>query len=611
MAKITTRQPDESPLAQKKIWVNYSQAKIPINPKKLRNGGSTYPDTWTDYQTAAANIGKTATVKIGKGKEARTQQETILGVGIVLGELSGLSGMDFDHCINDGVIDPDVLQIIKTMDSYTEISPSGTGIHILFFGKCPVKGIKVEVNSKGREMYRTGRYFTVTGNVLNGYNRINERSEQAAAVYKGYFRPYRTKKKTTASRPRKGKTDVHNANTAIQAIADHNADYFIKTLKEPPRTFENQELFFNFIYTYPLDKFLGITAGGSFCCFFHDDNNPSAEIYQAPPEMGRKWLYHCHAENMTLTIKTLVEKAGDFESELDSIDFIKKALNLKITDNKWTRRQNKIIDLILDKLIRTDTLSFAALCPTADKNIRFGKDLYIKILIIAKSTIYPSKHKDTGDVLFYMSLDQITAAAGRSSKDKTLRWIKALQYHGLMQAVPDNEIPPDLLNKARRQAENQYRHIGFYRIPSLVIKRLAYVESQGKQWKANGYTIKGVSYELFYRTEGPEVANALYPQRLKGTGAIATVGSKANAKAEARHDVIHAIAMDLLQEQGYFTESQILERCASQAWGSIQVKRSLTDIANTYGLVRTKAGKALKQQFGIVSDGYPYIYIPG
>ena len=610
MAKITTRPPDVAPLAQKKIWVNYSKSKIPINPKKLRNAGSTYPDTWTDYRTAAANIGKTATVKFGKGKEARTQEETVLGVGIVLGDASGLSGMDFDHCIKDGVIDPDVLQIIKTMDSYTETSPSGTGVHILFFGKCPVKGIKVEVNGKSREMYRTGRYFTVTGNVYGSYNRITERSEQATAVYREHYRPYRTKKKTTVSR-KKGKTDVHNANPAVQAIINHDADYFKKTLKEPPRTFDNQEQFFNYIYSYPLPKFLGVNAAESISCFFHDDRKPSAEIYQAPPEMGRKWLYYCHAENMTLTIKTLVEKAGDFESELDSIDFIKKALNLKITDNKWTRRQNKIIDLILDKLIRTDTLSFAALCPTADRNIRFGKDLFMKILILAKSTIYPSKNKDTGDVLFYMSLDQITAAAGRSSKDKTLRWIKALQYHGLMQAVPDNEIPPDLLNKARRQAENQYRHIGFYRIPSLVIKRLTYVESQGKQWKANGYTIKGVSYELFYRAEGPEVANALYPQRLKGTGTIATVGTKANAKAEARHAEIHTLALDLLQEQGYFTESQILERCASQTWGSVQLKRSLTDIANTYGLVRTKAGKALKQQFGIVSDGYPYIYIPG
>ena len=69
------------------------------------------------------------------------------------------------------------------------------------------------------------------------------------------------------------------------------------------------------------------------------------------------------------------------------------------------------------------------------------------------------------------------------------------------------------------------------------------VEQQGKKWKQYGYTRKGLSYEMFYRSEGAEVANSLYPQRYKNTGSIATVGTIANARAEARHDAIHEICI--------------------------------------------------------------------
>ena len=55
--------------------------------------------------------------------------------------------------------DDDAWDIIRALDSYTEISPSGTGIRIFARGKLPPGGRK-----RGRfEMYETGRYLTVTG----------------------------------------------------------------------------------------------------------------------------------------------------------------------------------------------------------------------------------------------------------------------------------------------------------------------------------------------------------------------------------------------------------------------------------------------------------------
>lgn len=150
-------------IGNRKCWVNYSARKIPINPKTLHNASVSISATWSDYHTAALNIGKLASLKIGKDKR---QDEIILGVGLILGEPSGLCGIDLDHVISeDGRIDPEALEIIRQMNSYTEYSPSGTGIHILFRGKTPVTGSKVIVNGKSREMYGGKRFFTVTGDV--------------------------------------------------------------------------------------------------------------------------------------------------------------------------------------------------------------------------------------------------------------------------------------------------------------------------------------------------------------------------------------------------------------------------------------------------------------
>ena len=55
-------------------------------------------------------------------------------------------------------------QIIKRLNSYTEISPSGQGVHIMIKGTVPPGG-----NKKGQvEMYSQGRYFTMTGHHLGG-----------------------------------------------------------------------------------------------------------------------------------------------------------------------------------------------------------------------------------------------------------------------------------------------------------------------------------------------------------------------------------------------------------------------------------------------------------
>ena len=88
------------------------------------------------------------------------------GVGIVLTQADPYVGVDLDHCREKGTgnIESWAREIIEKLDSYTEISPSGTGVRIIVRAKLPHGGRK-----KGHfEIYDRDRYLTITGHQIEG-----------------------------------------------------------------------------------------------------------------------------------------------------------------------------------------------------------------------------------------------------------------------------------------------------------------------------------------------------------------------------------------------------------------------------------------------------------
>lgn len=127
--------------------------KIPYNPKTGGMAKSNSPETWASFETA---------VNAFSGGSYD-------GIGFELGN-SPFVGIDIDHCIKDGQLSKESEKIISDFKSYTELSPSGTGIHII---------VKADIeDGRGRrkgniEIYPAGRFFTVTGNVIPGYEKIS------------------------------------------------------------------------------------------------------------------------------------------------------------------------------------------------------------------------------------------------------------------------------------------------------------------------------------------------------------------------------------------------------------------------------------------------------
>ena len=153
------------------------RTKVPYDPRTGRMAQSNQPGTFAPLETALA---------------AQRQGYDGLGVGI----FGDVCAIDIDHCVKeDGTFTQVGMYVVAIMDSYTEYSPSGKGLRILF--KAPGfvydKAAYYINNARhGLEVYvagATSKYVTVTGNMLAGYDTtLRECSMELRRVLDMYMR---------------------------------------------------------------------------------------------------------------------------------------------------------------------------------------------------------------------------------------------------------------------------------------------------------------------------------------------------------------------------------------------------------------------------------------
>ena len=137
-------------------------SKPPIDPKTLRKADKTDPRTWGTFEDCCAGI----ECALEGWKEEDSDAYRGGGLGFVFTEQDPYTGIDLDECRDraTGEIEPWARQLIAVLHSYTEISPSGTGVHIYVKGHLAGTG----QNKKPVELYDRKAYFTVTGDHLRG-----------------------------------------------------------------------------------------------------------------------------------------------------------------------------------------------------------------------------------------------------------------------------------------------------------------------------------------------------------------------------------------------------------------------------------------------------------
>ena len=179
-------------------WVVH-RAKCPYNPLSGERAKAGQPETWTSFENAATANGWD-------------------GIGFEFLPENKLIGIELDTVREPetGWVDPIALDIIEKLNSYTELSPSGYGFHVIVKGTVDFSWhkAKLEPNQIKRldvdlrtgevrrtkagepkykqpeiEMYSEGRYFTVTGNVFDGYTELTEARAAVSLIQREFAKP--------------------------------------------------------------------------------------------------------------------------------------------------------------------------------------------------------------------------------------------------------------------------------------------------------------------------------------------------------------------------------------------------------------------------------------
>lgn len=182
-----------------KQWVCYKAmprgnkiTKVPVNPIKGTPIDSNKEDNWLDFEQAIHY----------------TRTNLVSGIGFVFTSEDDYVGIDIDGCVDDnGQFNKIAEEILCQFEgrAYVEYSPSGKGIHLI------TKGMKESNRSKnseyGLEIYQNKRFFTVTGNMLEGFSKIQWSSDKINSICKIFLEKGEEEEKVTLIVDRKEKTD--------------------------------------------------------------------------------------------------------------------------------------------------------------------------------------------------------------------------------------------------------------------------------------------------------------------------------------------------------------------------------------------------------------------
>jgi putative DNA primase/helicase len=129
------------------VWeaVGEKPDKVPYSARTDRKASSTDLMTWSTFEEALQAYKK----------------DEYAGLGFMFSSGDPYTGIDLDNCVDEeGEIALWALEIARYFDSYTELSATGSGLHVIVRGDVPNR------RKGGVEVYSSKRFFTVTGHIV-------------------------------------------------------------------------------------------------------------------------------------------------------------------------------------------------------------------------------------------------------------------------------------------------------------------------------------------------------------------------------------------------------------------------------------------------------------
>jgi putative DNA primase/helicase len=138
--------------------------KVPVDARNGRLASITRPTTWSSFDDALKAV----------------RRFGCDGVGFVFTRDDPFAGVDLDHCLDDDrALAPAAREIVDAFATYTEVSPSGNGVHCILRGTLPL-GARKKASLEGQpiEVYSEGRFFCMTGAAITEGTPISDRQPE-------------------------------------------------------------------------------------------------------------------------------------------------------------------------------------------------------------------------------------------------------------------------------------------------------------------------------------------------------------------------------------------------------------------------------------------------
>ena len=398
--------------------------------------------------------------------------------------------------------------------------------------------------------------------------------------------------------------NISESGTKIESKENNNKFHYKKP-KPPknksisPQVFTNYKQLFDYLtkeismfdYLQEFHNLVG-TNQRSFCCIIHKDKHPSASIFKVDSGVE---LYCCNATSCGFkgNIIQVVSELKDC-SRSDAINFICKNLNIEY---KVDERLKSILED--NKRTITDDIQYSH-TDLYNSMYRYVKTLKELHDIAIDSLEYSSTE---GKFLFTVSIKHISERMGKRDKKKISTDIAFLSLLKLIEKVDldtDTDVPKEYEKYVRRfqNKHNKDNYITVFSIPSYTYKVLTECEGVAKQVKEKGLRKTHFSYEAVANAFDKQTADRVFPQ-IKGKS------------VKSIDNFLLQTVNILLEKDGYFTLNTVKGFYSDNDvfFREKTYIRQIPAIMQMLNLEKVKASKKIKEDYKILSAGYPYIFI--
>lgn len=391
---------------------------------------------------------------------------------------------------------------------------------------------------------------------------------------------------------------------------------------------EEQKIFYNkydvkeYLYkNINLFDYLGIEeTNKNFHCIFHEDNDPSANIFLT--DEGN-YIYKCFSNNCGFigNIISVTEKLYDIDS-VQAFNYLCDLYNIKIEETEWQKNQKEILDHNIDYLV-SGWMKIEH--PHLYRKIKRYIPLLLFFNLLARRYVGSEMIKNAEQLVFFIPvrnllyffndfIDDINFMLNDNTKltndfVELNKRINFFAFLGIIEKLHTKNVPEEIYNLSKKIRDRIYKKTGkkiympnYYTMNMYTNDNLRKADKMAQEYDNKNMSMAGFSRELLIRSFGKEVADRVYPMKEK---------YKLTDKDEEISLQVKAKFLDLINKKGWVTEREVFEKLyGGKKKKEKLIKKNLQELLDEYNLKRVRLNKELKKQYGISINGYPYVIIP-